>query len=294
MILLGAHVSTSGGVTTAIPRATAIGATAMQLFTKQASQWREPAIDDDERARFRELRAASGIVHANAHDSYLINLASPDPFLWTRSLVSFTCELRRCEALGLDALVSHPGNFIDDREEGLARNVAAISLALAAVPGRTRLLMEVTAGSGTALGSTFEEMAHLVDAIDPSCRGRVGVCVDTAHIFAAGYDLVGDFDGVWARFDETIGLDRLGMLHLNDSKVPRGSKRDRHELIGEGAIGTEPFRRLMTDLRFARVPKVIETPKLDDPEATDRRMLDRLLAFRVQDPGFRVPGRKRA
>jgi deoxyribonuclease-4 len=279
VILLGAHVSTSGGVTTAIPRATAIGARTMQIFTKQASQWREPAIGEAERARFREQRAASGIVHANAHDSYLINLASPDPFIWTRSLVSFTCELRRCEALGLDALVSHPGNYIDDRPEGLARNVAAINLALATVPGRTRLLMEVTAGSGTALGSTFEEMAHLIDAIEPSCRERVGVCVDTAHAFAAGYDLVDDFDGVWQLFDDVIGRERLGMLHLNDSKVPRGSRRDRHELIGEGAIGTEPFRRLMTDARFARVPKVIETPKLDDPEATDRRMLDRLLSF---------------
>jgi deoxyribonuclease-4 len=251
-------------------------------------QWREPAIDDDERARFRELRAAAGIVHANAHDSYLINLASPDPFIWTRSLVSFTSELRRCEALGLDALVSHPGNYIDDRDEGLARNVAGINLALATVPGRTRLLMEMTAGSGTALGSTFEEMAHIVGAIDPLHRARVGVCVDTAHVFAAGYDLVDDFDGVWSRFDETIGLERLGMLHLNDSRVPRGSKRDRHELIGEGMIGTEPFRRVMTDVRFVRVPKVIETPKLDDPEATDRRMLDRLMNFMVEGTESRV------
>jgi deoxyribonuclease-4 len=288
VILLGAHISTSGGVTTAIPRATAIGATVIQIFTKQASQWREPAIDDDERARFRELRAAAGIVHANAHDSYLINLASPDPFIWTRSLVSFTSELRRCEALGLDALVSHPGNYIDDRDEGLARNVAGINLALATVPGRTRLLMEMTAGSGTALGSTFEEMAHIVGAIDPLHRARVGVCVDTAHVFAAGYDLVDDFDGVWFRFDETIGLERLGMLHLNDSRVPRGSKRDRHELIGEGMIGTEPFRRVMTDVRFVRVPKVIETPKLDDPEATDRRMLDRLMNFMVEGTESRV------
>ena len=135
MLLLGAHVSTSGGVSSALPRAEAIGATAIQIFTKVASQWREPAIDDEERARFRAERAASRVVHANAHDSYLINLASPDPVLWIRSLISFTCELKRCEALGLDALVSHPGNFMDDRDEGLARNAAAIGLALGAVPG---------------------------------------------------------------------------------------------------------------------------------------------------------------
>lgn len=275
-LLLGAHVSTSGGVSTALPRAAAIGATAMQIFTKQASQWREPAIDEAERQRFRELRAASHIAFANAHDSYLINLASPDPALWTRSLASFTCELRRCEALELDALVSHPGNYIDDRWEGMARNVAGIGLALGAVPGTTRLLMELTAGSGTALGSTFEEMALLIGAIPREHRARVGVCLDTAHVFAAGYDLKADYDGVWAAFDDTIGIDRLGLLHLNDSKASLGSHRDRHELIGEGAIGPEAFCRIMTDPRLARVPKIIETPKLDDAEKTDRRMLARL------------------
>ena len=272
-MLLGAHVSTSGGVTSAFPRAAAIGANAIQIFTKQASQWREPAIADEERAEFRRLRDASDVVHTNAHDSYLINLASPDPMLWTRSLVSFTSELRRCEALGLDALVSHPGNFMDVRDEGLARNAAAIGIALGTVPGRTRLLMEMTAGTGTALCSSFEEMAMLLSLIPADVRPRVGVCVDTCHLFAAGYDLVNDYDGVWERFDDIIGFSLLGMLHLNDSKMPLGSRRDRHELIGKGCIGTGAFQRVMTDPRMTGIPKVIETPKLDDATRTDRRML---------------------
>lgn len=272
-------MSTSGGVASALPRAATLGATAMQIFTKQASQWREPAIAAEERERFQEGVRRSTLAHTNAHDSYLINLASPDPALHTHSLLSFLCELKRCEALELGALVSHPGNFIDDRASGLARNADAIGVGLEVVPGRTRLLLEMTAGSGTALGSTFEEMAALIERIPAPHRDRVAVCVDTAHVFAAGYDLVHDFDGVWRHFDDVIGLARLGMLHLNDSKAPLGSRRDRHELIAEGALGPEPFRRLMTDDRFAQVPKVIETPKLDDATKTDRRMLRRLRRF---------------
>ncbi|MBL8981182.1 MAG: deoxyribonuclease IV, partial [Gemmatimonadetes bacterium] len=194
---LGAHVSVAGGVSTAIERARAIGATAIQLFTKTSNQWKEPAIADEERAAFREALAASPIAFTNAHDSYLINLASPDPVLWVRSLLSFTSELRRCEALGLNALVSHPGNFMDDRASGIARNVAAITLALEAVPGRVRLLMELTAGSGTAIGASFDEMALLLGALPRELQSRVGVCLDTAHVFAAGYDLREAYDDVW-------------------------------------------------------------------------------------------------
>lgn len=254
----------------------------MQIFTKQASQWHEPAIAEEERAAFRAGVAASSLRFTNAHDSYLINLASPNPVLRTRSLVSFICELRRCEALGLHALVSHPGNFMDDRASGLDRNAEAIGIGLELVPGRTRLLMELTAGSGTCLGATFEEMAALLERIPAALRSRVGVCVDTAHVFAAGYDLVHDYDGVWRHFGDTIGFERLGLLHLNDSKAPLGSRRDRHELIGEGAMGAGPFRRLMTDDRLAALPKVIETPKLDDHTRTDRRMLARLRRYAAQ------------
>ena len=199
--------------------------------------------------------------------------------LWSRSLVSFTCELKRCEALGLDALVSHPGNFMDDRAEGLARNAAAIGLALGTVPGHTRLLLEMTAGTGTSLGSSFEELATLRSLIPANDQHRVGVCIDTCHVFAAGYDIVNDYEGVWDQFERHLGLGLLGMMHLNDSKMPMGSRRDRHELIGKGCIGEPTFRRLMRDPRFANVPKVIETPKLDDATRTDRRMLNLLRRF---------------
>lgn len=251
----------------------------MQIFTKQCSQWVEPRIDAETGADFQRNAREISLGSTNAHDSYLINLASPDPMLWTRSLVSFVCELKRCKALDLDLLVSHPGNYMDDRDSGLARNADAISMALELVPGRTRLLLETTAGSGTALGASFEELARLIALIAEPQRRRVGVCVDTCHVFAAGYDLANDYDAVWQRFDDSLGFERLGLMHLNDSMMPCGSRRDRHELIGEGALGAGPFRRIMTDDRLVAIPKVIETPKLDDAERTDRRMLRRLRRY---------------
>jgi deoxyribonuclease-4 len=278
--LLGAHVSTAGGVAAAPPRAKAIAATAMQIFSKQANRWAERCCDDAESRAFGTARSETDVRATTVHDSYLINLASPEPGLRARSLLSFMYELQRCEALEIDALVSHPGNYMDERESGLARNADSIAQALELVPGRTRVLLESTAGSGTVLGATFEEMARLIELIPEPHRARVGVCVDTCHLFAAGYDLAGDYDGVWKRFEETVGLTRLGAMHLNDSKTPLGSRRDRHELIAEGALGEAPFRRIMTDERFAAIPKLIETPKLDDAERTDRRMLERLRSYR--------------
>ena len=251
----------------------------MQIFTKQASRWAERECEGDERTSFARAVADADVRVANAHDSYLINLASPDPVLRARSVASFVAELQRCGALGLRFLVSHPGNYMDDRAAGLARNAEGIAAGLEATPGETVLLMEATAGQGTVLGATFEEMAELIERVPPPLRDRIGVCVDTAHVFAAGYDLVNDYEGVWARFGDSVGFHRLRMLHLNDSKVPFASRRDRHELIGEGAIGADAFRRIMTDDRFTTVPKVIETPKLNDAEATDRRMLELLRAF---------------
>ncbi len=276
---LGAHISTAGGVTKAPQRAADIGATAMQIFTKQANQWKEHDVAPETATEFRALVHSCGVQFTNAHDSYLINLASPDPVLRARSIESFAAELRRCHALGLDACVSHPGNFMDDRASGIDRNADGITQALEQENGATRLLMELTAGQGTVIGSTFEEMALLLSKIPAALRRRVGVCLDTAHVFAAGYDLDGDYDGVWARFEDALGIDCLGLLHLNDSKVPLASRKDRHELIGEGMIGAEAFYRIMNDPRLAGVPKVLETPKGDDMVTNDRRTLAMLRGF---------------
>ena len=277
--LLGAHVSSAGGTHEAPLRARTIAAAAMQIFSKMANRWAERECLDDECVQFRAALAETSVAATIAHDSYLINLASPDAVLRARSIDSFVAELRRCDALGLQYLVSHPGNFMDGREAGIARNADAITEALERAPGTVVVCMETTVGSGTSIGGTFEELAELVARVGPSVRHRMGVCVDTCHVFSAGYDLVGDYDGVWARFDDTIGRAALKVMHLNDSKTAFGSHRDRHELIAEGSLGATPFQRIMTDERLARIPKVIETPKLDDPETTDRRMLDRLRSY---------------
>ncbi|HVA58179.1 MAG TPA: deoxyribonuclease IV [Gemmatimonadaceae bacterium] len=276
---LGAHVSIAGGTAEAPPRAAAIGATAMQMFTKMANRWAERAVAAAEASAFRSGLAATAVRTTVVHDSYLINLASPDPVLRRRSIESFVAELERCAALGITYLVSHPGNFMDERASGIRRNADAIAEALERVPGKTVLCLETTAGAGTVIGSTFEELALLLELVPAAQRKRLGVCVDTCHIYSAGYDLVRDFDGVWARFDDVLGRRRLRVLHLNDSKMPFESRRDRHELIGEGTLGPGPFRRIMTDPRFQAVAKVLETPKLEDATKTDRRMLARLRRY---------------
>lgn len=278
-VLLGAHVSIAGGTHEAPRRARAIGATAMQIFTKMANRWAERACEDDECRAFRAALAETRVRDTIAHDSYLINLASPDAKLRRQSTESFVAELERCEALGLTYLVSHPGNYIDDRPSGIGRNADAIAEALARVPGRTILCMEITSGSGTAIGATFEDLAALIDRVPANLRPRMGICVDTCHAYSAGYDLVNAYDDVWQRFDDLLGLDRLKVMHLNDSKTPFNSKRDRHELIGEGSIGEKGFRNVMNDERLARIPKVIETPKGTDPTATDAKMLERLRSY---------------
>jgi deoxyribonuclease-4 len=276
---LGAHVSIAGGTWEAAARAREISATGAQVFTKQANRWAERDIEAEEAQRFRAAMAETHVRWICAHDSYLINLASPDAELRARSIDSFRAELRRCHALGLDAVVSHPGNFMDDRASGIARNADGIVQALEAEVGSTKLLMELTAGQGTVLGSTFEEMADLLSRIPAPLRARVGVCLDTAHVWAAGYDLVSDYDGVWQRFADVIGFEQLGCLHLNDSKAKLGSHLDRHELIGEGTIGGDVFHRIMTDERMAHVPRIVETPKGDTPAELDGRMLRTLRGY---------------
>jgi deoxyribonuclease-4 len=276
--LLGAHVSTAGGISTAPARGTDIGATAIQVFTKTPNQWREPAIDDAEVARFRVELERSAIRAVVSHDSYLINLASPDRALRARSIACFKGELERCRRLGIPSVVTHPGNYMDDHESGLQRNVRAYEESLADVSG-PMVLIETTAGAGTALGSTFEELAALRRGVPRQYRHRIGFCADTCHLFAAGHDVAGDWDGVWDLWEKVVGLKHLRCLHLNDSKMPFGSRRDRHAWIGEGEMGPEPFRRVMRDPRFREVIKILETPKGDDPVRHDRRMLRRLRAY---------------
>ncbi|MBI1966996.1 MAG: deoxyribonuclease IV [Gemmatimonadetes bacterium] len=277
--LLGAHVSTHGGVARAPARGSEIGATAIQLFTKTPNQWREPVLTPEHAAAFRECLAACGIRAVVAHDSYLINLASPEPALRERSRRCFVGELSRCRALGIPWVVSHPGNFIDDQDAGLERNAREYAQCLAELAGNVGVLIEGTAGAGTALGSTFTELRALRDLLPPELRPRVGFCLDTAHLHAAGYDVAGGIDTVWEEFDRVVGFEHLKCLHLNDSKAARGSHLDRHEWIAEGTIGAEPFRRIMRDPRLADVIKIIETPKRDDPLRHDRRMLRRLRAY---------------
>jgi deoxyribonuclease-4 len=276
---LGAHVSTSGGLALAPARGDAIGATAIQVFTKTPQQWREPTVSDQEAAAFRAALAQSGIRAVVSHESYLNNLASPDEALRDKSTRAFTRELERCRALGIPWVVTHPGNYIDDRAAGLDRNARGYAACLTAVPGDVGLLIEGTAGAGTALGSTFEELRALRDDLPAELRERVAFCLDTAHLHAVGYDVVAGIEAVWERFDREVGLALLKCLHLNDSKGAAGSRLDRHQWIGEGTVGPGPFRHIMRDPRFARVIKIIETPKGDDPVRHDRRMLKRLRAY---------------
>lgn len=274
---LGAHVSIAGGLHRAVERAAEIDATALQLFTGQPQRWAEPELDEEDVRRFREALDASPIQVTAAHDSYLINLASHRDDLLRKSRAAFGAELGRCVRLGLDHVVTHPGNATGgDREAALRQNAEALGEAVAEHPGATTVLVETTAGSGTALGWRFEELAALVDAVPSAVRDRVGVCLDTAHVFAAGYDLRDDYDAVIEAFDRIVGLGRLGLLHVNDSRAELGSRVDRHAHLGEGTIGERGFANLMRDERLARVPRVLETPKEDDPVASDRRNLDLL------------------
>lgn len=276
---LGAHVSTQGGVQTAPARGVDIGATAIQVFTKTPNQWRDPVLEESTVSAFRQAYEESRLNGVVAHDSYLINLASPDPALSARSVASFAAELTRCHLLGIPAVVSHPGNYMDDRAAGLQRNAAACAEAMRSAPGEVMVLFETTAGTGTSLGSRLEELAELRERMPAELQPRIGFCVDTCHMFSAGFDLINDYEAVWTAWDRLIGLEHIKCFHLNDSKTPFDSRRDRHELIAEGSLGAAPFRQVMRDGRFREVIKVLETPKGDDMVTNDRRMLRRLRAY---------------
>jgi deoxyribonuclease IV len=262
---LGAHLSVAGGVENALLTAQALGCETVQLFTKNASQWAGRPFAPEEPARFRRTLKRSKLRFASAHDSYLINLATADPALWRKSVEAFADEVTRAEALGLTYLVTHPGAHVGAGEEaGLANVGRALDEIHDRFPkAKVRVLLEITAGQGTCLGHRFEHLATILTHVrDPR---RLGVCFDTCHALAAGYPLgtEAEYHATLDEFDRVIGLKRLKLFHLNDSKKGLGSRVDRHEHIGKGCLGLAPFRRLLTDPRFQKTPMILETPKED-------------------------------
>lgn len=265
---LGAHLSIAGGLPRAVDRAEASGCAALQIFTKSAGQWRARALPPEEIALFKRRVRQTRIRPVVAHNSYLINLAAADPALRTRSIESLCEELDRAEALGLDGLVMHPGSFTSGTESGGLRLIAeGLARIFDARPdARTRVLLEHTAGQGTNLGHRFEHLAEIIHRLNGS--RRVGVCLDTCHLIAAGYDIRTEegYENTFRQFGRIVGFPRLKVFHFNDSKKPCGSRVDRHEHIGKGCLGLAPFRRILNDPRFAKLPMLLETPKVDTPE----------------------------
>jgi deoxyribonuclease-4 len=263
MPILGAHMSVAGGLYRAAEAGKLVGCDCIQIFTKNNNQWRARPIAPADAERFRQAVADAGLLHPIAHDSYLINLAAPDEELWRKSIEAFVDELQRAELLGLDYLVTHPGAYTSSSEEaGLARIVSALNEVHSQTRGlKVRALLETTAGQGTTLGWRFEHLANILAAVrDPE---RLGICVDTCHIFAAGYPLTNpkDYQATFKLLENILGLDQILAFHLNDSQKELGSRVDRHAHIGQGKLGLEPFRQLLNDERFARTPMYLETPK---------------------------------
>ena len=262
---LGAHMSIAGGLPRAVDRAVAHGCEALQIFTKNASQWRARPLPPDEVALFRRSVAHSGLRCVVAHNSYLINVASTAATLRGQSIAALAEEIDRAEALGLMGLVMHPGSYTTADESTGLRMIADALRGLLAErrKGRTTILLEHTAGQGTALGHRFEHLATIIDLLDGS--SRVGVCLDTCHLVAAGYDITTPegYLETFRQFTRVVGIRRLKAFHLNDSKRPCGSRVDRHEHIGKGCLGLETFRRLLNDRRFATMPMMLETPKVE-------------------------------
>lgn len=258
-MLLGAHESIAGGISKAFARAEADGADCLQVFTRNARGWAARPLEDAEVAAFRSEARRTGKPVA-AHSSYLINCASSDREIRAKSWQALADELDRCERLGVPALIFHPGSH-EDEQEGVRLVGEAMTRALSEVPGKARLLVETTAGQGTSLGWRFEQLQAMREEVRGAARRRVNVCVDTCHVHSAGYDLLTEdgYERTLAELDRSVGLANVRAFHLNDSKKPRGCRVDRHEHIGEGTLGIDPFRRLVNDARFAEIPGFVET-----------------------------------
>lgn len=281
-LLIGAHVSIAGGFDQAIIRGEKIGATCVQIFTKSNRQWYAKPITQDEIDLFLSQQKRSTVRMVVAHASYLINLASAKEDTVKNSVQGLIDELTRCESLHIPYLVLHPGTYPSKEKETSALLIIAkrINEIFAKVsPKHTTLLLETMAGQGAVVGKAFEELAEIIKHV--SLKSHIGVCVDTCHIFAAGYDFsdAKSYEQLWKQFDATIGLKYLKAFHINDSKKELGSCVDRHEHIGDGNIPAEAFKLLMQDTRFTQIPKLLETPKENDEFEDDKRNLAKLLTY---------------
>lgn len=262
-LLLGAHMSVAGGLYTAFERAERVGCTAIQIFTKNSNQWNDPVISTEDIAKYREGRNKSKVQIVVSHDSYLINLCGANDKLLEKSREAFVKEIKRCDALEIRHLIFHPGaHTILGRKESLRLVADSLNYAHKATEGDDIIsVIETTAGQGTTVGSSFEEIAEIISGAKD--KKRVGVCIDTCHIFAAGYDIrtSNDYEKTMSDFDKIIGFEKLHAVHLNDAKKPLNSHVDRHEHIGKGEIGKGAFGFIMNDDRFSKIPKILETPK---------------------------------
>jgi len=265
MPLLGAHESVSKGIHFAFDRIARVGGESLQIFTRNQRQWTPKALQPEEIKNYRENWAEHGKMIVASHASYLINLATAKEELRLKSIAAFRAELQRCHELSIPYVVIHPGSHGGDGvDSGLERFITALDEAVGRADSDTMVLLETTAGQGTSLGSRFEELAFIRD--HSRFQDKIGICLDTCHIFAAGYDIRTQeaYAETMTRFDRTIGLQHLHFFHLNDSKKDRGSRVDRHEHIGRGCIGLDGFRWLVNDGRFSNHPMTLETPKGDD------------------------------
>lgn len=286
---LGAHMSIAGGVSYALDRAASVGSNAVQVFTKNNRQWQGPPVNLEDVDRWRRSLPLLRIDHAVSHASYLINLASPRDDLWEKSLAAHQDELQRASAYDIEYVVLHPGAHTGSGPgAGMARVAAALNRIHAAIPesANTRTLLELMAGQGTVLGGNFAELRQIIDQVED--RARVGICLDTCHAFAAGYDLRSEagYEAMLEELDRELGLGAVGCWHLNDSKGGLGSRLDRHTHIGEGEIGLDGFARILNDPRWEGISMLLETPKEDDLQ-DDVRNLRQLCAL-VNDPA-RIP-----
>ncbi len=268
MDYLGAHMSISGGIHLAPGRGSAAGCGVIQVFTQNSNQWRGKMPTDSDVARFREEWCQAGLHDVISHDIYLVNLGSAPGETREKSLAAFREEMERCSRLGITRIVMHPGSHLGDGEErGIARIVEAFDLLFPAVPEFAgKILLETTAGQGTNLGYTFQHLRAIMDG--SAFPDRFGVCLDTCHVFAAGYDITTEegYRSLFDEFDRIIGLEKLHCFHVNDSKKGLGCRVDRHDHIGQGSMGLGGFRSLMNDSRFTDIPKILETPKGDNDE----------------------------